>query len=218
MITVFGRSDSSAVARVMWALGELGLAHERLDWGGAFGGNDEASYREMCPSGKIPAIRLETGETLWESNAIIRYLCTTDPEARFLPIEPYGRAHIEAWMDWAGAFQNAVSTLRKTYKADDATEASILAACEHVRPTLAVLDTQLRDRAYVGGARISAADFALGVWAHRLWRCPDIAKPDGLEAIWAWVERLQMRAAYRAHVVEKVSAGPQRIAGGEPSP
>ncbi|WP_273242483.1 glutathione S-transferase N-terminal domain-containing protein [Hyphomonas atlantica corrig.] len=124
MITVYGRPDSSAVARVMWTIGELGLEYERVDWGGAFGGNDEAEYRAICPSGKIPAVRLGNGESLWESNAIIRYLCVKDQTHRFLAQAPLARAKTEAWMDWSGAFQTAVSNIRKVYKPADATQAS----------------------------------------------------------------------------------------------
>ncbi len=47
MITIWGRKNSSNVQAAMWAVGELGLEHERLDWGGKFGGNDEPDYRGM---------------------------------------------------------------------------------------------------------------------------------------------------------------------------
>lgn len=214
MITVYGRPDSSAVARVMWAIGELGLAHERVDWGGAHGGNDHVEYRTMCPSGKIPAVRLSTGESLWESNAIIRYLCAVDPGHRFLPAAPLQRARLEAWMDWSGSWQTAVSSIRKAYKPAGATPETIGAAIARAQPTLAVLNTQLEQSDYVAGADFSAADMALGVWAHRLWRCPDAAKPAGLGAVWTWLARLQARPAYRAHVMEQVSAGPQKVGGG----
>ena len=39
MLKILGRNTSSNVQKVMWAVGELGLAHERSDIGGAFGGN-----------------------------------------------------------------------------------------------------------------------------------------------------------------------------------
>ena len=211
---VYGRPDSSAVARVMWTLGELGLDHERVDWGGAYGGNDDAEYRAMCPSGNIPAIRVQTGETLWESNTIIRYLCTQDPERRYLSRAPLERARTEAWMDWAGAFQTAVSSIRKSYKPASATQEQIDAALARAAPALQVLNTQLEHRNFVMGDNITAADFALGVWAQRLWRCPAVAKPHELEAMWAWIQRLQVRPAYQSHVMEKVSAGPQSVGGG----
>lgn len=214
MITVYGRPDSSAVARVMWAIGELGLAHGRIDWGGPFGGNDDPDYRAMCPSGKIPAIRLSGGQCLWESNAIIRYLCSVDPGQRFLPEEALDRAYVEAWMDWSGALQGAVSMIRKAYKPVDAAEDQISAALERAQPVLSVLEGQLQRNEYVVGDRFSAADIALGVWAHRLWRCPDDAKPRRLNAVWDWLGRLQDRPAYQRHVMAKVSAGPQFVGGG----
>ncbi|MEO1323275.1 MAG: glutathione S-transferase family protein [Pseudomonadota bacterium] len=214
MITIYGRPDSSAVARVMWTIGELGLEHQRIDWGGAFGGNDAAEYREMCPSGKIPAVRLEDDETLWESNAIIRYLCARDPKNRFLAANPLERAKTEAWMDWSGALQTAVSRIRKTYKPADASQAEIDKTLEQVAPTFLILNRRLEGQNFVMGHDLSAADFALGVWAHRLWRCPAVAKPDGINAIWMWLERLQSRPAYKEHVMAKVSAGPQSVGGG----
>ena len=124
----------------------------------------------MCPSGKIPAIRFENGESLWESNAIIRYLCAIDPETRFVPEDPFQRAHLEAWMDWAGALQSAVSSIRKAYKPVSATAHEIAEAVEQSMPVLKILERRLFDRDFVMGAEISAADFALGVWGHRLWR------------------------------------------------
>ena len=42
MITVYGRATSSNVQAVMWGIGELGLACERLDYGHVYGGTDTA--------------------------------------------------------------------------------------------------------------------------------------------------------------------------------
>src|SRR4030081_1964416 len=39
MLKGWGRNTSSDVQKVMWAIGELGLEHERVDIGGKFGGN-----------------------------------------------------------------------------------------------------------------------------------------------------------------------------------
>ncbi|MEO1304263.1 MAG: glutathione S-transferase family protein [Pseudomonadota bacterium] len=214
MITVYGRPDSSAVARVMWTLGELGFPHHRIDWGGSFGGNDERDYRDMCPSGKIPAIKLADGETLWESNAIIRYFCAAQDGDDFLSDDHLRRAKIEAWMDWSPAFQAAVSSIRRAYKRGSAKQADIDVVLKQVEPNFMILERQLSGRDYVMGSAISAADFALGVWAHRLWRCPPEAKPTNTPATWAWIERLQARPAYQEHVMAKVSAGPQSIGGG----
>jgi len=41
MIKVWGRNTSVNVQKVMWAVGELNLPHERIDVGGSFGKNKE---------------------------------------------------------------------------------------------------------------------------------------------------------------------------------
>ena len=71
MIAVQGRRNSVNVQKVMWTLGELDLAYERLDVGGSFGFADD--YAQDNPNGVIPTIR-DGDLTLWESHACVRYL------------------------------------------------------------------------------------------------------------------------------------------------
>ena len=73
MIKIWGRNTSVNVQKVMWAVGELKLAHERIDVGGAFGKNREAAYLAMNPNGLVPTLE-EDDFILWESNTIVRYL------------------------------------------------------------------------------------------------------------------------------------------------
>ena len=87
MLTIWGRNTSSNVQTVMWAVAELGLEHERVDWGGAFGGNDAPDYRAMNPNGLIPVMR--DGDTvLWESPVIVRYLGARYGDEAFWPSDP----------------------------------------------------------------------------------------------------------------------------------
>ena len=69
---IWGRNTSSNVQKVMWAIGELGLAHERIDIGGPFGKNNEPAYLAMNPNGLVPTLD-EDGFVLWESNTIVRW-------------------------------------------------------------------------------------------------------------------------------------------------
>src|SRR6516165_11544634 len=50
MIKIWGRNTSVNVQKVMWAVGELELPHERIDVGGAFGKNKEPAYLAMNPN------------------------------------------------------------------------------------------------------------------------------------------------------------------------
>ena len=73
MFKNLGRLSSVNVQKVVWAAGEVGLAFERIDIGGAFGGNREAPYLAKNPNGKVPV--LEDGDVcIWESNTIVRYI------------------------------------------------------------------------------------------------------------------------------------------------
>jgi glutathione S-transferase len=56
MLKVWGRNTSSNVQKVMWAIGELGLEHERVDIGGKFGGNKEPAYLALNPNGLVPTL------------------------------------------------------------------------------------------------------------------------------------------------------------------
>ena len=80
-------------------MGELGLNFERIDVGGAFGKTDTADYRAMNPTGLVPTLQ-EGDFTLWESNAILRYLAQTHASGSALwPEAPRHRADIDRWMD-----------------------------------------------------------------------------------------------------------------------
>ena len=74
MLTLWGRTNSSNVMKVLWTLDELGLAYERIDAGGPYGRTNEPEYRAMNPLGVVPTL-VDNGFSVFESNVIIRYLC-----------------------------------------------------------------------------------------------------------------------------------------------
>src|SRR5688500_16549546 len=99
MIKVWGRATSVNVQAVMWALAELGIACERIDVGGAFGGLDTPEFRAMNPNGRIPVLR-DGDAFLWESAAIVRYLGAQYGSASFWPADPLSRAKLDKWAEW----------------------------------------------------------------------------------------------------------------------
>jgi len=56
MLKIWGRTTSINVQKVMWAVGELKLPHERVDIGGSFGKNNEPAYLAMNPNGLVPTL------------------------------------------------------------------------------------------------------------------------------------------------------------------
>ena len=99
MLKLWGRNNSSNVKKVMWACAELGVPYERIDAGLHFGITTTDEFREKNPNGMIPVIE-DDGFVLWESNAIVRYLCAKHPVAPFYPADLQTRASADRWMDW----------------------------------------------------------------------------------------------------------------------
>ena len=100
MLTIYGRATSSNVQLVMWAIAELDLPYERLDYGHIHGGNDTPEFRAMNPRGLVPV--LKDGDLIvWESTAILRYLAAAyGGGGAFWPADPALRARIDMWAEW----------------------------------------------------------------------------------------------------------------------
>ena len=97
MLRVWGRNASINVQKVMWAIGELGLEHERIDAGGAFGHLDTEAYGTLNPNRRIPTLQ-DGSLVLWESNVVVRYLASKYGAGGLWPeILVYARWRISGW-------------------------------------------------------------------------------------------------------------------------
>src|ERR1700754_4282364 len=100
MLKIWGRNTSINVQKVMWAIGELDLPHERIDVGGAFGRTKEPFYLKMNPNSLVPTLQEDDGFILWESNSIVRSLAAKHGAGTLSPTSPQDRARASQWMDW----------------------------------------------------------------------------------------------------------------------
>ncbi len=204
MITVYGRASSSNVQAVMWGIGELGLAHERLDYGLSYGGTDTPEYLAMNPHGLVPTIR-DGDLVLWQSCAILRYLAAKYGDGgAFWPADPVARARVDMWAEWGKAdfssdFTVPIFWSRVRTAAVDRDEAALTHALAKFDGYLGHLETQLGDNPYVTGADFTLADIVIG---HVLFRYFNIDIPrTNRPVIDAYYERLQARPAFRDHVM-----------------
>ena len=56
-----------------------------------------ADYLALNPAGQIPALELDDGRVLSQSNAIIQYLAEGSP---LLPSDPYAKAQVNEMLFW----------------------------------------------------------------------------------------------------------------------
>lgn len=213
MLTVWGRATSSNVQKAMWAVGELGLPHQRIDAGGAYGGLATPEFAAMNPNRRIPTID-DGGLIVWESNAIVRYLCTRYGAGTLYPDDWPGRAAADQWMDWM------LSTLYRDWidlfwglvrtapsKRDPA---AIAAKAVRTGEHLQILDAHLAKQPYVGGETLTMGDIPIGSTLYRYFDM-EIERPS-LPNVEAYYARLRARPAYAAHVM--VSYESLRVADG----
>ncbi len=107
MLRIWGRISSINVRKVVLCAQVLELPFERIDAGLAYGVVNTPDYRAKNPNGLVPL--LEDGDfTLWESNAIVRYLCAREGSALY-PQDIRQRFDAERWMDWQQTELNPAS-------------------------------------------------------------------------------------------------------------
>jgi glutathione S-transferase len=207
MITLWGRKSSINVQKVMWALGELELTYEHIDAGGDAGGLDAPTFRAMNPHGRVPV--LQDGDTaLWESNAIVRYLCAQYSPGALCPSTPIGRAGCDGWMDWtATSLQPAIMGLFWGFyrtpagQRDAGRVAELTQDCAEAVRTL---DQWLSTRRFIAGGELSMADIPAGTLMFRYFGM-EVDHPV-VPAVAVWRARLAERPAYRAAVMQPFDA------------
>jgi glutathione S-transferase len=201
MLKVWGRKTSSNVQKVMWAIGDLGLEHERVDIGGAFGGNKEGPYLAMNPNGLVPT--LEDGDAMiWESNSIVRYLATKYGAGTLEPTDLKTRALASQWMDWQlsvaapaifGAFWGLIRTPPE--KRDPA---AIAESQKKTTEAMKIFDANLSKRAYAAGDNFSMGDIPVGIMVYRFWQLVPDRPP--LPNLQRWYAQIEKRPGFRDHV------------------
>ena len=201
MLRIWGRTNSVNVQKVMWAVGELGLAHERLDAGLAFGVVETPEYKAKNPNSRVPTVE-DDGLVLWESNATVRYLAAKYGAGNLWANDPGARSLADRWMDWATAHVQPDLTpvfwglIRPP--AEQRNMPLIEAAAQRSAETWRILDAQLARQPYVAGERFTMGDIPVGCFCWRYYALP-IQRPE-LPNLAAWHARLQARPAFRAHV------------------
>jgi glutathione S-transferase len=198
MLKIWGRANSSNVAKVMWAVAELDLAHERIDIGGPFGGTHEPAYLRLNPTGLIPTIE-DDDFVLWESNAIVRYLAAKGGNDRLWPAKLQSRAAADRWMDWAStSLADVIDRLRKAYRqpAETRDAVSVQMALTVAAEVVGVVDQVLSTSPFVVGSTLTVGDIALGPLLHR-WMLVPLEKPH-LPGVANWYERMTQRPGFAA--------------------
>ena len=203
MLKVHGRATSSNVQAVMWAVGEMNIAHERLDVGGEFGGNQDPAFLAMNPMGRVPVIQ-DGAVTLFESQAILRYLGAAYGKRPFWPVDPEHRAVVDQWMEWTKVNVLPVLIYKVFWQlvrvaATERDTDLVAQGCDELKPLMKIADDRIARFGWLAGPEMTMADISFGTGLFRYFTV-DFEKAE-LPNLATYYDKLCARPAYAEHVM-----------------
>jgi glutathione S-transferase len=139
----------------------------------------DPAFVRMNPNHMIPVL-VDGDFVLWESNAILQYLCTKMADNTLWPLADHKKqADISRWLFWQNAhFGSACgifvfeNLLKNALKLGEPDAAELAKGEQRFHRFAEVLDKHLSGRQWLVGEGLTLADFAIGSWL-------DLAVPAG---------------------------------------
>ena len=199
---LFGRSTSVNVQKVLWTIEEIGVACELVELGGAFGGLDNTDYGAMNPNRRVPTL-IDGDLTLWESNAIVRYLANSYGNGKLAGSNSQDIARADMWMEWFqnNCYAHYITLFHQTVRMPKSHRDPIKRDQAAISLTngFEILDAHLADHKFVAGDRLSMGDIVIGASLYRYYDM-DIQRAN-LPELAAYYERLSQRAGYQKTIM-----------------
>jgi glutathione S-transferase len=197
MLTLYDYLPSQNAWKVRQLLHHLGRAYRTVEVSIFEGEGRGESYLRVSPTGTVPAIELDDGRTLAESNAILMYLADGTP---YVPGDAFGRAKVQQWLHFEqervesvlGALRHWTLTGKLARRPPALVEAKRHAAVR----TLEILERELSDRDFIAGERYTIADIALFAYGSRAAEAGFAL--DEYPAIRAWIARVEAQPGFLA--------------------
>ncbi|MCA9639647.1 MAG: glutathione S-transferase family protein [Polyangiaceae bacterium] len=182
--------------RVVALLNAAGIEHELAMVDLIKGDNMQPSYLALNPNHKVPT--LEDGDfRLYESNAILRYLCDKHDLSDWYPKDLKQRALVDQWLDWnqtrlAGPVFDVV--FNKMFAGDKADKAAIERGEKTLVELAKILDDALAGKSFLVGDKPTIADLSVASNATQLQIGQSL--PAGAN-IGAWLGRVMEIEGFR---------------------
>jgi glutathione S-transferase len=171
-------------------LHQLGLGYERVELDILQGETRTPEFLARNPNGRVPALELDDGTVLTESNAIMFYLADGTP---FLPSERLARAQVLQWLFFEQYSHEpfiAVARFIHHFLPDDSPRRAELPRLEQGgRAALRVMEQRLATHPFLAADRYTIADIGLYAYTH-------VAGEGGFDlddypAVQAWLGRVE---------------------------
>jgi len=184
--------------RVLWFLHEAGIAHSVRYMSFAGKSLRDPGYLAISPAGRVPAIEVD-GRTMFESGAILEWLCETRaPALGRAPGDPERAAWLE-WLHYAETIGQHLAQLTQQHVVlrEDWMRSPTVMRLEAMRlgRVLAGAADAMQRRDWLLPSGFSAVDIGIGYGVHLARRFVRIYEIPGLAAYHA---RLVARPGFQA--------------------
>jgi glutathione S-transferase len=195
MMKLVGSKTSPFVRKVRVILAERDLAFEFLEesaW------NKDTTVPRYNPLNKVPALVLDSGDSIYDSAVISEYLDAISG-GRFIPKDPQARAlarRDEALGDGI-AEAGIAAFLERKRDAARQDPAWIARQMDKVQAGIGAVATRLGSRECLNGSEMGVGDIACAcalLWAE--FRMPELRWRDANPGLAAWIARLESRPSF----------------------
>lgn len=209
MLKLYQTYLSPFPTRVRLALLYKDIEHEIIEPAGIHDGHEKGEYLDVNPIGRVPALVLEDGRALPESEVICELLEDLYPEPPMMPADPWGRAQVRLLSRISDIYivmamlplMNMVATPPKQWN-----QHAVKRAVNEVDKSLAFLETYIGEHGYAYGASLTHADGTLGPilqlaveWMPIFRGPPALAKYPKTTAYWQAIQQ----DAYAGKVIDE---------------
>ncbi|HZT20754.1 MAG TPA: glutathione S-transferase family protein [Dongiaceae bacterium] len=168
MLTLYDYLPSQNGWKVRVLLGLLGIRYRTQPVSIFEGEGQTEAFLARSPMGAVPALELEDGRALAESNAILAYIAEG---TRFLPAERYRRAKVMQWLFFEQYYVEPVIGSLRFWTLTGRLAQRPAAVIEEKRQTgaraLSALERALGAGRFLAGEDLTIADIAVYAYAHR---------------------------------------------------
>lgn len=199
MLTLFDHPASQNGWKIRQILHHLGQPYQAEIVSIFDGAGRSDAYLAISPTGTVPAIRLDDGRTLAESNAILALLADGTP---YLPSDPFGRAKVQQWLHFEQErVESVIGSLRYwtlTGKLAQRPPALVEMKRSGALRTLGILERELSSRSFLANDRYSIADISVFAYGSRAEEAGIALEP--YPHFRAWIARVQAQPGHLAEM------------------
>jgi glutathione S-transferase len=195
MLTLFDYPASENAWKVRQLLHHLQRPYVTVNVSIFEGEGRSPEYLRISPTGTVPAIQLEDGRVLSESNAILFFLATDTP---YLPSDAFGRAKVQQWLSFEQErIESQIGSLRYwtlTDKLDRRPPFLVQMKRKTGERALQILDRELSRRPFLTDHGYTIADIAVFAYGGRAEEAGFSLAP--FPHVRAWIERVKSQPGF----------------------